>query len=312
MISRLVLALALGLSAQAAAESRTKVLVNGAAMPVFFNDGDSFRVVEGPLLGTKARLAGFNTLESHGPVHQWGDWTAWELYVLAKMATLNGRRGTWSCSWDRDRDTYGRGLFICPQLAEDQIRKGLAHAMTVTAEPSRPDYLAAQREAIAGRRGIWAHGVPEYVLTSLHSASERPDQAYAYNRLVSTADGHSEMWQHRDDYSECQRVCAHLGQVPADALARGVAALDQVEEIAGTWRGLPEADKHHVLRLFGSLRSVAALVPREERDLWRPHLTTLADSGGLPVEENKEVSCMVYVDYKRRYGNRKAPCLKTK
>ena len=56
-----------------ASEPRTKVVVNGLMSPVYFNDGDTFRVLSGQLSGTKARLEGFNTLESFGPVHQWGD-----------------------------------------------------------------------------------------------------------------------------------------------------------------------------------------------------------------------------------------------
>ena len=75
-----------------AGEPQTMVFLNGKAVPVFFNDGDSFRVLSGSMKGSKARLAGFNTLESHGPVHSWGDWTVKEMYVLAKMATLHARR----------------------------------------------------------------------------------------------------------------------------------------------------------------------------------------------------------------------------
>ena len=73
------------LSLTAVAEPASQVFLNGVPTPVFFNDGDSFRILEGPLKGTKARLAGFNTLESYGPVHQWGGWHAKELYAIAKM-----------------------------------------------------------------------------------------------------------------------------------------------------------------------------------------------------------------------------------
>ena len=119
-----------------ATEPRSKAIINGLMAPVYFNDGDTFRVLSGPLSGTKARLAGYNTLESFGPVHQWGTWTTRELYVNAKSATLFARRGVWQCSWDKKVDGYGRGLFQCPELATAQIRAGLAHAMTVTADPS--------------------------------------------------------------------------------------------------------------------------------------------------------------------------------
>ena len=52
-------------------------------------------------------------------------------------------------------------------LAVDQIRKGLAHAMTVTKEGADAVLMAAQRYAIKHKKGMWAHGVPEYVMTSL-------------------------------------------------------------------------------------------------------------------------------------------------
>jgi endonuclease YncB( thermonuclease family) len=143
------------LSSSTAAEPRTKVFINGKAMPVYFNDGDSFRVLTD---GTKARLAGYNTLESHGAVHQWGTWTEKELFVLAKMATIHARDRVWHCESDGKTDTYGRTLMWCPDLAEELIRLGYAHAMSIDDTPARPELLAAQREAIAERRGMWAHG----------------------------------------------------------------------------------------------------------------------------------------------------------
>lgn len=194
----------------ALARPLTKVFLNGAPAPVHFNDGDSFTVDGGQLQGTKARLAGFNTLESFGAVHRWGNWTAGELYVLSKMATLNARRGIWHCHSDLRRDGYGRILWTCPDLIVDQIRKGLAHAMTVTQDPSPPEQLAAQRLAQAERRGIWAHGIPPYILTSTHSNDEGYEGT-TYNRLVSTVDGHSEKWIHKDIYPDCREVCHPTG-----------------------------------------------------------------------------------------------------
>ena len=66
-------------------------------------------------------------------------------------------------------------------------------------------YLNAQRDAIKNRRGMWANGVPKYVLTSLHSVDERPNQNWAYNRLVSTHDGHSERWIHGETYENATK-----------------------------------------------------------------------------------------------------------
>ena len=175
--------LCVGTSAQA--EVATRVFLNGSVTPVYFNDGDSFRVLSGPLKGTKARLKGYNTLESYGPVHQWSTWTREELSNYSKVATLFARKGVWTCTSDMKQDTYGRILWDCRDLAIAQLQRGLAHAMTVTKDPADKDLLDAQREAIAERRGFWSHGVPEYILTSVHSANE--GYKNTYNRLVSTA-----------------------------------------------------------------------------------------------------------------------------
>ena len=98
-------------------------------------------------------------------------------------------------------------LWRCVGLSTDQIRKGLAHAMSITKESAAPEDVAAQKEAVEAKRGMWAHGIPEYVLTSIHSVNERSGDRPAYNRLVSSVDGHSLKWQHRDEYKECQNVC---------------------------------------------------------------------------------------------------------
>ncbi len=213
---RVALGIAVGLAAlafaaaEAFAEPVSRVSLNGVPSPVFFNDGDSFTVLGGPLQGTKARLSGYNTLESFGPVHRWGTWDPHELYIIAKMATLNARRGMWHCESDLKKDGYGRILWNCPDLAEDQIRKGLAHAMTVSNDPSPASYLKAQRLAMEEKRGMWAHGIPKFVLTSLHSIDEG-FEGENYNRLISTEDGHSEKWLHKNVYKECDEVCHESG-----------------------------------------------------------------------------------------------------
>jgi endonuclease YncB( thermonuclease family) len=210
------------------------------ATPVVFNDGDSFRVLGGPLTGAKARLSGFNTLESHGAVHQWGTWTAKEMYILAKLATHNARDNVWECTSDGKTDGYGRMLVFCPGLAKEQIRLGLAHAMSIDDKPADAELLAAQREAIAAKRGIWAHGVPEYILTSLHSSEEDVEGDGVYNRLVSSKDGHSIKWKHDVKYDECQNVCHVV--YPVDE-ARVTAVADRLRaEQPALIEGLDEAD----------------------------------------------------------------------
>ena len=65
---------------------KSEILLDGRIYKVRWGDGDTFRLKT--LTGKKksARLAGFNTLESYGPVHRWGEWTADELYQLANTA----------------------------------------------------------------------------------------------------------------------------------------------------------------------------------------------------------------------------------
>ncbi len=206
----LILLAMVGLSGEALARPQTKVFLNGVPAPVFFNDGDSFTVLGGQHEGIRTRLAGYNTLESFGAVHRWGDWNAHELYVVAKMATMNARRGVWHCHSDMNRDGYGRTLWTCPDLVLDQLRKGLAHVMLVSDDDAPAEHLAAMRSAQAEKRGIWAKGIPEFVLTSLHSKDEGYEGTN-YNRLVSTANGKSTKWIHNDIYKECQEVCHTTG-----------------------------------------------------------------------------------------------------
>lgn len=293
----------------AQADAKTLVMVNGKSMPVFFNDGDSFRVLEGPRSGMKARLAGFNTLESHGPVHRWGLASTKEMYVVAKMATLFGRRGVWSCTSDMTTDTYGRALLQCPDLAEAMIRKGFAHAMTVTADPAAPTLMAAQAEAIEKGRGIWSQGAPEWVLTSLHSVDERPDKPTAYNRLVSTRDGHSEKIQHTRRYKECEEVCAYDAVVSEASFIASITRLSE-GSTGEHFTALPEASKRHVLRFWMMATSVAALVPKDLREAYRAELKGVQEDGTLTATQGELQSCMIYVDFKRRFGGDRAKCLK--
>ncbi|MBL91769.1 MAG: hypothetical protein CMH56_08175 [Myxococcales bacterium] len=291
----------------AAKEPASQVFLNGVPTPVFFNDGDSFRVLEGPLKGTKARLAGFNTLESYGPVHQWGTWHAKELYAIAKMATLNARRGVWNCSSEMEKDTYGRVLFDCLDLAEDQIRKGLAHVMSVTTDPGHPRLVAAQKDAIENRAGMWAHGVPEFVLTSLHSIDERSNRAYAYNRLVSSIDGHSEKWMHKNKYTECQVVCEQNIEITDADLAQLRKTLLRDVNVKPILGGTSAQEVDHIIRMWLKTQTVAAIIEKRNIGVMKKALAALKSDGMTTASDG---SCVVYVDFKRRFGGDKAKCLK--
>ncbi len=309
-LALLCLSAALGASGIARAEPATRVFLNGRPAPVYFNDGDSFRVLGGPLAGSKARLAGYNTLESYGPVHQWGGWHAKELYALSKAATQNAARGTWRCTSNMDTDTYGRILWFCPDLAEDQIRKGLAHAISVNEEPSDPRLLEAQRDAIANRRGIWAHGVPEYVMTSLHSITEGGGASgRTYNRLVSVRDGHSASMEHKDKYEECQTVCNLERPVTEEQIGRAAEQLRALPELA-------EALKTYGPRLpqlvadWSRLGWFVGVKDKEAAGKLDEAMKALDAAGAFGKEQPHRGSCVVYVEFERRYGSARAACLR--
>lgn len=316
-ISTLALASCLFVSAAEAGEVPSRVYLNGVPTPVYFNDGDSFKVLAGEHSGTRARLAGFNTLESYGPVHRWGTWHAKELYWLAKLATLNARQGVWHCtSDDLSTDTYGRILWYCPDLARDQIRRGLAHAMTINEKPSDPTYLAAQRQAIEARRGIWAHGVPAYVMTSLHSSTEGGgrDDGTQYNRMVSTFDGHSNSMAHKDAYDECEWICApERTDVSSSTVAAGVSALRARKDLEPILGSLSDDEVAQIVRDYAHVGWFAWFFREDDKDKRLEielALAKLVTDGVLPGGPLGEGSCVLYVEFDRRYGNGRPACLR--
>lgn len=190
-----------------AASASTDIILNGKKTAVYFNDGDSFKVLSGPLKGKRSRLHGYNTLEAHGPVHRWGSFTRMELLNIANEGTKMAQRGGWHCKSDDSVDTYGRMLATCNDLASALISDGIAHVMSINKEPGDTKLVALQQKAIKEKRGMWAKGVPAYVLSSLHSIEEKDDQEKVYNRAVSTLDGHSELLMHQNAYQDCEEVC---------------------------------------------------------------------------------------------------------
>ena len=293
-------------STEVQAVPASKVFLNGVPTPVYFNDGDSFRVLAGPLAGTRARLQNFNTLESYGRCHQWGDSTRLELAHYATLGTLNDQRGVWNCTSDMKKDFYGRILWNCKDLAVDQIRKGLAHAMTVTKEGADAVLMAAQRYAIKHKKGMWAHGVPEYVMTSLHSTSEGWE---AYNRLVSSGNGHSKKWKHGLHYDHCQTVCQSSDDFDA-AKARACfdSELPKLKE-APLLKDYTADEVVALLEGFIAKGKMAALKDESKRYEIELVFSRLIAKGKLTTS-GKVMPCMVYVEFKRRYGRSKAKCLK--
>jgi micrococcal nuclease len=183
--------------------------LDGKTVSVHWDDGDTFTMKpEAGKEPVRARLSGYNTLESYGPVHRWGDWTSVELYRIAKAPGLTASGEEWSCTQLEGEGGYGRALVDCPELKLTLLRAGLAHNFLIdsTAEDR---YLEAQQEAIAAKAGMWGKGVPEYLITSLHSQHERPSQPQTYDRMVSSTTGQSQKHVHSEVYSSCEEVCHH-------------------------------------------------------------------------------------------------------
>lgn len=182
------------------------VVLDGVEVLASWDDGDTFaspREGQDPL---RARLAGYNTLESYGPVHVWGDWSGEELYGLAKEAGRVAGEGKWACYVLPGGGGYGRERVDCPELRNELLARGLAHLFVFDGE-ALPEDLAAQAEAIEAGRGMWAKGAPKWLVTSLHSLDEREGQVQTYNRVAHTGDGHVEKRMHEQTYDTCEKVC---------------------------------------------------------------------------------------------------------
>lgn len=185
------------------------ITLNGERTEVRWTDGDSFKIKEGPRKGMGTRLTGYNTLEAYGPVHQWGEWTAQELYALAKSSSQVAASQEWTCTTDGELDGYKRLLVHCDGLAEEMVRQGHALAYAVDGEKVDPAVLAAQRDAIKAKRGMWEKGTTFGVITSLHSVGEDGDakDTVAYNRVVDTRTGQALKRKHSQRYGTCEKVC---------------------------------------------------------------------------------------------------------
>jgi micrococcal nuclease len=184
------------------------ITLNGERTEVRWTDGDSFKIKEGPRKGMGTRLTGYNTLEAYGPVHQWGEWTADELFTLAKASSQVAASQEWSCTTEGKLDGYKRLLVRCAKLASEMARAGHALAYAVDGEKVDPEVLAAQAEAIKAKRGMWEKGSTNGIITSLHSVGEDGgDEPDAYNRVVDTRTGAALKRKHQDRYESCQNVC---------------------------------------------------------------------------------------------------------
>jgi endonuclease YncB( thermonuclease family) len=186
----------------------SRVSINGLTVDVRWSDGDSFRITSGKYRGDRARLMGYNTLESYGPVHKWGDWNPWGLYKVAKDAKKVAQTEVWDCVAQEERDRYKRLLVRCPDLTKAMIKSGYGHLFELGQDPHFDD-LKLQKIAMETKQGMWKRGAPAVVLTSVHSIDEGSDKI-TYNRFVKTTTGQAEKFHHTNQVKSCQWVC-HQG-----------------------------------------------------------------------------------------------------
>jgi micrococcal nuclease len=197
--------------ARARARGAGAITLDGARMEVRWTDGDTFKVVTGPFRGVRARVVGFNTLETWGPVHRWGRWAPEELLAIARGTAPRAAAGTWSCRRVKGQDRYGRLKVACPDLARALVGRGEALVLAMD-EPADPALVAAQREAQRRGAGIWAKGVPALVVTSAHSSAEADlGRRGAYDRVADTRTGATRAVPHSRRYAACEEVCAGEG-----------------------------------------------------------------------------------------------------
>lgn len=187
------------------APNEPTVILDGVSISVTWDDGDTFHGKTPDGQKVKARLAGYNTLESYGPVHQWGDWTEKELYAFAKASGDFASSKVWTCTDTKKGGGYGRVLVDCPDLRKAMLEEGYAHPFSIGGPAPEAD-LAALKVGMENKAGIWEKGTPKSLITSLHSQSEKPDKE-VYNRVCDLTTGECGERVHTDTYETCQKVC---------------------------------------------------------------------------------------------------------
>jgi len=194
------------------------IMLDGSPENVNFNDGDSFRILDGARKGQKARLVGYNTLEAYGPVHFWGSGNGWDFYHVNEKDIELAASEQWDCTSKGTADGYGRILVICPELRKRMIAEGFAHVYAYGDEEPDPDLVALQLKAQNERRGMWKYGVPPAIVTSVHSIDEKAekgseddfgDRKKSYNRLADTQTGKTFTVEHTTVFKPCDVFCSH-------------------------------------------------------------------------------------------------------
>ena len=100
---------------------------------------------------------------------------------------------------------YNRIGVDCPDLRKEILEAGLAHPFSMSGAAPEED-IAALQVAIDNSAGMWAKGVPNLLVTSLHSQDEKADKD-AYNRVCDLQTGECSVQTHTEIYKVCEKVC---------------------------------------------------------------------------------------------------------
>jgi endonuclease YncB( thermonuclease family) len=183
-----------------------RILLDGVETAVHWPDGDSLNIESGQYSGSGARIAGYNTLEAYGNVQRWGDWSYEGLAAVRSRSKDLARSRTWECSNTRRSGGFDRILLDCESLRDQMVGQGLAHLFTIH-ERLPSSAVEAQAAARAQALGMWAHGVPEQVLTSVTSTAD--GYSRTFDRYVDPVTGQAERAFHDESYETCAEVCRY-------------------------------------------------------------------------------------------------------
>ena len=172
------------------------------------------------------------------------------------------------------------------------------------------DHFLRQQDAIRHRRGMWAHGVPDYVMTSIHSADENVGREWHYNRLVSTRDAHSESMRHQNTYEVCSWICNDEIRVDLGPVTRAAQRLRADPEIAPH---LADFFNLHLIEFVSRYRRIGELpeyLTGPARDLIERRLQAEGERGELGETHTERGACMLHVPFEQRYGRNRRECLR--
>ncbi|MEE2780038.1 MAG: hypothetical protein VYE15_05925 [Myxococcota bacterium] len=253
------------------------VVLNGERVAVNWSDGDSFRVLRGTRKGQSARLMGYNTLESYGPVHFWGGFHGYQLYDVAKKGTEFARSQEWDCQTQGDQDHYGRILVNCPELTKAMVREGFAHVFSVYAPGERDLNLEVLRAQIDTGRSLVAKGKEAAGLGKLEEASAT-----------------TEKLQNRQQVEEQLRL-----QLEAQNHRRGIWRWGIPSHIVTSTHSTDEDGKRD--------KAYNRVCDTRTGNSWKvEHQLALSPCDAWCYGG----SCMIYVPFQQRYGKKRPECLR--